>query len=123
LNGNAYESALQAEKGAYVAMKPEGKPDVVLVASGSEVATLTAGAEKLKADGIKVQIVSAPSEGLFRNQSQEYQESVSAGREFLVLDLPQDYPIHCRGLSVKMEEYGVCLRSVILHLFRYWMKN
>jgi transketolase len=76
VEGNPYESALQAEKGAYVALKPEGKPDVVLVASGSEVATLTAGAEKLKADGIKVQIVSAPSEGLFRNQSQEYQESV-----------------------------------------------
>ncbi len=73
---NAYNSALQIEKGAYIVMKPERKPDVVLVASGSEVATLVAGAEKLAEDGIQVQIVSAPSEGLFRNQQEEYQEKV-----------------------------------------------
>ena len=76
VNGNAYESALQIEKGAYVVEKPEGTPDVVLVASGSEVATLVAGAGLLKKEGIKVQIVSAPSEGLFRNQPEDYQESV-----------------------------------------------
>ncbi len=74
--GNAYESAMQTEKGAYIVMKPEGTPDVVLLASGSEVATLVAGAEKLREDGIKVQIVSVPSEGLFRNQPTDYQEMV-----------------------------------------------
>ncbi len=74
---NAYESALQAEKGAYVVLKPEDKPDIVLVASGSEVATLVEGAKLLsEKDGLKVQVVSAPSEGLFRNQTKEYQESV-----------------------------------------------
>jgi len=75
--GNAYESALQTEKGAYIVQKPEGTPDVVLVASGSEVATLVDGAKLLaEKDGLKVQVVSAPSEGLFRNQSKEYQKSV-----------------------------------------------
>src|SRR5690606_13541167 len=76
VSGDPYESALQVEKGAYIVEKPEGTPDVVLVASGSEVATLTAGAKMLKEDGIKIQIVSAPSEGLFRNQPADYQESV-----------------------------------------------
>ena len=46
------------------------------MASGSEVSTLVAGTELLRKDGIKVRIVSAPSEGLFRNQSKAYQESV-----------------------------------------------
>ncbi len=74
---NPYKSALQSEKGAYIVMKPEGKPDVVLVASGSEVATLVAGANLLaERDGIQVQVVSVPSEGLFRQQPEEYQETV-----------------------------------------------
>lgn len=77
VNGDAYKSALQAEKGAYIVQKPEGKPDVVLVASGSEVSTLVDGAKILEEkDGLKIQIVSAPSEGLFRNQTKKYQESV-----------------------------------------------
>ncbi len=63
-------------KGAYVVAGSDENPDVVLVASGSEVATLVAGAELLRKDGVKVRIVSAPSEGLFRTQSAEYQESV-----------------------------------------------
>ncbi len=63
-------------KGAYVVAGSDENPDVVLVASGSEVSTLVAGAELLRKDGVKVRIVSAPSEGLFRTQSKEYQESV-----------------------------------------------
>lgn len=76
VSGNRYDSALQAEKGAYIVVKPEGKPDVVLVASGSEVATLVDGAKLLENDGLKVRVVSVPSEGLFRNQSKAYQQEV-----------------------------------------------
>lgn len=77
VTGDAYKSALQAEKGAYIVQKPEGKPDVVLVASGSEVSTLVDGAKILEEkDGLKIQIVSAPSEGLFRNQTKKYQDSL-----------------------------------------------
>ena len=65
----------QAAKGAYI-VKDEENPDVIMVASGSEVSTLVAGAELLAKDGIKTRIVSAPSEGLFRSQSKEYQESI-----------------------------------------------
>ena len=62
-------------KGAYI-VKDDPNYDVILLASGSEVSTLLAGAELLNADGVKTRIVSVPSEGLFRTQSKEYQEQV-----------------------------------------------
>ncbi len=71
--GTDYELAA---KGAYVVAGSDENPDVILVASGSEVSTLEAGTEALRKDGIRVRVVSAPSEGLFRNQSAEYQEAV-----------------------------------------------
>ena len=76
LHGNRAEEAMQAVKGAYVVMDCEGTPDVILLASGSEVSTLVDGAALLKADGLKIRVVSVPSEGLFRDQSKEYQQSV-----------------------------------------------
>lgn len=76
VNGEAFQSALQSEKGAYIVIKPDSKPDVVLVASGSEVSTLIEGAKLLEDDGIKAQVVSVPSEGLFRSQPEEYQKEV-----------------------------------------------
>ena len=73
--GDCFSQALKAEKGGYV-IKCDGNPDVILLASGSEVATLVEGAELLRKDGLKVRIVSVPSEGLFRSQTTEYQKSV-----------------------------------------------
>lgn len=65
-----------ARKGAYVVAGSDEQYDVILLASGSEVATLVSGASLLRADGVKVRIVSVPSEGLFRRQTKEYQEEV-----------------------------------------------
>lgn len=73
--GKRYEEALQSEKGAYIVQEDKNF-DVILLASGSEVSTLVEGAELLRKDGIKSRIVSVPSEGLFRSQSKEYQESI-----------------------------------------------
>lgn len=70
-----FSEALKSEKGAYIVQDDPGY-DVILLASGSEVATLVEGADLLRADGVKVRIVSVPSEGLFRAQSSEYQDSV-----------------------------------------------
>ncbi|MBB4035704.1 transketolase [Dysgonomonas hofstadii] len=70
-----YTEALQAEKGAYI-VQDEDDYDVILLASGSEVSTLVDGAKLLKEDGIKSRIVSVPSEGLFRTQTQAYQENI-----------------------------------------------
>ena len=71
--GNDYE---QARKGAYVVSESDDNPDIILVGNGSEVATLVAGARLLRKDGIRVRVVSAPSEGLFHRQPVGYQESV-----------------------------------------------
>lgn len=62
-------------KGAYIVSKDEN-PQIVLVAGGSEVATLMAGAELLRKEGVRLQVISVPSEGLFRQQSAEYQNEV-----------------------------------------------
>ena len=71
-----YEAAKQASKGAYTVEECED-PAVILVASGSEVASLIEGAKLLRdRDGVGVRVVSAPSEGLFRQQDKAYQESV-----------------------------------------------
>ena len=70
-----FREALNSEKGAYI-VQDDLDYDVILLASGSEVATLVEGADLLRADGVKVRIVSVPSEGLFRTQSAEYQQSV-----------------------------------------------
>lgn len=94
--GNRYDEALQAEKGAYI-VESDDNPDVIMVASGSEVATLVEGAALLRADGVKVRIVSVPSEGLFRSQSKEYQESViPTGSK--IFGLTAGLPVNLEGL-------------------------
>jgi len=64
-------------RGAYVIVDtPDGRPDLILMASGSEVALITAAAETLAADGVKVRCVSMPSWDLFEAQPQAYRDSV-----------------------------------------------
>ncbi len=92
--GTDYEGA---RKGAYIVAGSDADPDVILVASGSEVSTLAAGAKLLREDGIKVRIVSCPSEGLFRNQPEEYQESVLP-RGAKIFGLTAGLPVNLQGL-------------------------
>jgi transketolase len=93
--GNRYLNALQSEKGAYIVQDCEGKPDIILIASGSEVSTLAEGALLLKNDKLNVRIISAPSEGLFRNQPENYKKSI----------IPEDVPVFglTAGLSVTLQ--------------------
>ena len=70
-----YEEALNAERGAYI-INEDADADVTLLGSGSEVSTLVDGAALLRAEGVKVRIVSIPSDGLFHCQSKEYQDSI-----------------------------------------------
>ncbi len=87
-----------ASKGAYIVENCEGKPDVVMVANGSEVATLVAGAAILRNEkNLKVRIVSAPSEGLFRNQSKKYQKEVLPGN-VPTFGMTAGLPVTLRGL-------------------------
>lgn len=72
-----YQSALRAEKGAYIVQDCSGTPDVILLANGSEVSTLVEGAKLLVSQkNLKIRIVSVISEGLFRQQPKAYQQEV-----------------------------------------------
>jgi transketolase len=94
-NNDRFSDSLKAEKGAYIVQDCDGKPDIILLASGSEVATLIDGALLLRKDNIKVRIISAPSEGLFRNQPENYQKSV----------IPENVPVFglTAGLAVTLQ--------------------
>ena len=106
--GNDYT---QAVKGAYEVAGSDADPDVILVASGSEVSTLVAGAELLRKDGMKVKIVSCPSEGLFRSQPAEYQNAVlpNGAKIFgLTAGLPVNLQglVGCNGKVFGLESFG-----------------
>jgi transketolase len=92
---NRFADSLKSAKGAYIIKDCEGKPDIILIASGSEVATLVEGAELLIKEKIKVRIVSAPSEGLFRSQPESYRKSV----------IPENVPVFglTAGLAVTLQ--------------------
>lgn len=83
-NTDSYDQASQLTKGAYVLKETEGKADVTLLGNGSEVSTLYEGSLLLEErNGLKVRVVSAPSEGLFRLQDDDYQNAV----------IPEDIPV------------------------------
>lgn len=94
-NGSRYTDALKSDKGAYIVQDCQGKPDIILIASGSEVATLVEGAALLKKDNLNIRIISAPSEGLYRNQPESYHKSI----------MPDNVPIFglTAGLSVTLQ--------------------
>ncbi|GAB6853670.1 transketolase [Asaia astilbis] len=76
LDRSKYACASGVAKGAYVLASCEGKPDVILMASGSEVSLVVDAYEKLTAEGIKARVVSFPSFDLFEEQDQAYRDSV-----------------------------------------------
>jgi len=100
----------EASKGAYLVADSDIEPDVVLVASGSEVSTLVAGAELLRKDGIKCSVLSVPSEGLFRSQSEPYQQAVlpPKAKKF---GLTAGLPVNLEGLVPRSEGKVWGLRS------------
>ena len=96
LHTSRREEAMQAAKGAYI-VADTAKPQVVMLASGSEVSTLVEGAELLSKEGINVRIVSVPSEGLFRDQPKSYQDSVlPAG--IVRYGMTSGLPVNLQGL-------------------------
>ncbi len=87
----------EARKGAYIVAGSDEKFDVILLASGSEVSTLVAGAQLLRKEGVKVRIVSVPSEGLFRRQSCEYQNEILP-KNAKIFGLTAGLPVTLEGL-------------------------
>jgi transketolase len=77
LDRTKYAPASGVAKGAYVlADAPGGKPEVILIASGSEVSLAVQAHEKLVAEGVRSRVVSMPSWDIFEHQTQEYRDSV-----------------------------------------------
>ena len=98
-NGTRYQEASGTKKGAYVVKGANIDPDIIFVGNGSEVSTLLEGAALLeKEKGLKVRIVSVPSEGLFRNQPADYQNNVLPSDK-PVLGLTAGLPVNLRGLA------------------------
>lgn len=92
------KDAYEAYKGAYIVQEVEGKADIVFVANGSEVSTMVAGADKLRKEkGLKIQVVSAISEGLFRKQDEAYQEKIIPS-SIPCLGLTAGLPVTLKGL-------------------------
>lgn len=114
-----YSDALASEKGGYL-VKEVANPDVVLIANGSEVATLVAAAALLEErKGLKVNIASIISEGLFRKQSKEYQQSVIA-TDKPVFGLTAGLPVNLEGLAGSngkvfgLEHFGYSAPATVL---------
>jgi transketolase len=77
LDRNRYAPASGVERGAYVlADPPEGRPEVILIASGSELILAVDAHEKLIAEGIRSRVVSMPSWDIFEEQTRKYRDSV-----------------------------------------------
>lgn len=104
-SGNRYQDALQAMRGGYIINKVEN-PDVILVGNGSEVATLVETARIIAEDGIKAQVVSVPSIGLFMNQDGEYRETVLPN-DIPTFGLTAGLPSTLRRVVPKGEVFGL----------------
>jgi transketolase len=112
-SGEVFASARNVAKGAYVlAEAPNGTPDVIFIATGSEVQIAVDAREKLKADGINARVVSAPCLEWFEEQSAEYRESVlpsSVKARVSIeagIDLTWRRYVGDAGRSVSIEHFG-----------------
>jgi transketolase len=76
LDRTKYAAASGVAKGAYVLGDSQGKPELILIGTGSELSLCVAAYEKLAAEGVRVRVVSMPSWELFEQQTQAYRDSV-----------------------------------------------
>ena len=115
-----YSHALDAKKGAYIVKKSDSLPDLVMVASGSEVATLVAAAQIMEEQKkLNIQIVSAISEGLFRDQDPAYQREILPPN-IPTLGLTAGLPVTLaglvgtKGMVIGLESFGFSAPYAVL---------
>lgn len=118
-SGDRYQAALHAEKGGYL-VQEVANPDVVLIANGSEVATLVEATALLESKkGLKINIASIPSEGIFRQQSKEYQQKVIPTNK-PIFGLTAGLPVNLEGLAgpngkvFGLEHFGYSAPATVL---------
>jgi len=129
---NKYASAEGLKKGAYIIKDTKGKPDAILLSTGSEVDLAINASEKLETQGIKTRVVSFPSWELFEMQDDEYKNSiipkdikvrisieagVKQGWEKYVGDAGECISIEKFGasapLEVIFEKYGFSIENIV----------
>ncbi len=104
---NRIEEASETKSGAYIIQDCTGQPDIVLLGNGSEVSTLCAAADLMAAEGKwKVRIVSVPSEGIFREQSDTYQKAV-LGENVMIFGLTAGLPVTLESLVRQGKVFGM----------------
>ncbi len=131
LDRTKYAPAAGVAKGAYVLADAEGgKPDILLLATGSEVSVAVEAYEKLKAEGIKARVVSMPSFELFEMQDAAYHESVLpkavTARVAMEMGIEQGWEKYLgpRGRFIGMNRYGASAPGgVLAKTFGFTVEN
>jgi transketolase len=112
LDRSRYASAEGLRRGGYVLADSQGDPELILIATGSEVSLAVDAYEELRSDGVQVRVVSLPSWYLFDLQSEEYRESVLPGAVQARVAVEQastlgwDRYVGPRGQIVGMHTFG-----------------
>ncbi len=120
LDRKKYSSAENLAEGAYILSDCEEKPELILIASGSEVSITIAAANKLNGEGIKTRVVSFPSWELFEQQDNEYKESVLPSnvkaRVSVEMGVAQGWEkyIGNYGEAVSIEKFGASAPANVL---------
>lgn len=120
IDRNKYGSAEGVLKGAYILKETENEPDLILIATGSEVNLALETAEKLETENINIRVVSMPSWEVFEEQSEEYKNSVLpkriTKRISIEAGISQGWEkyIGCEGKSICMSDFGASAPYSIL---------
>lgn len=113
LDQNKYSPARNLEKGAYVLSECEGVPEIILIATGSEVSLVLSAQEELKKEGIRARVVSMPSWELFEQQDLAYHHQVlpPAVRKRLAVEMGSPIGWHKyvtdEGTTLSMNRFGL----------------
>ncbi|GHO67039.1 transketolase [Ktedonobacter sp. SOSP1-52] len=125
-----HASAANVVKGAYVISDSETTPQIILIATGSELALALSSAEKLRQEGIAVRVVSMPSRELFEKQSAEYKESVlpKSVRARIAIEAASPFGweryVGLDGDTVTLDHYGASAPfSVLYEKFGFTVEN
>ena len=131
LDRSTYASANGVARGAYVlADAPDRNPDVLLLATGSEVALCVAAYELLKSEGFKARVISMPSWELFETQDQQYRDSVlpPSIKARVAVEAASTFGweryVGCDGVTLGLHNFGLSAPAkVVAQHFRFSPEN
>ncbi len=120
IDRNCCGSAEGVARGAYILCDSEGTPDVLLIATGSEVHLAISAADILKSEGVKARVVSAPCLEWFAEQTNDYRESVLPSSIKARVSIEAGIAMGWReligdaGIAISLEHYGASASAGIL---------